>query len=148
MINPTQVFLGCPFRKRVGSYIRLAADVADQYSAHLVFGDNSPTAAGIREQAFRLIKTSRIVILDIASDNVNVGIGYGYSQGANRRNTYLLVHKPMFADVKLRAMYHGLQYATYRTLDGFRDPLSNVLLDIFARASPARSKMIRKRKHG
>lgn len=134
MINPKQVFLGCPFRKRVSAYIHLAQDIAEQYSAHLVFGDNNPSASNIRDQAFRLIATSRIVILDVASDNVNVGIEYGYSQGVGRQNTYLLVHKPMFAKIELPAMYHGLQYKSYRSLEGFRDRIEGCLARHFRKS--------------
>lgn len=137
MINLKQVFLGCPFRKRVSSYIHLAEDVAEQYSAHLVFGDNNPAAANIRDQAFKLIASSRVIILDIATENVNVGIEYGFSQGVGRRNTYLLVHKPMFSEVQLPAMYHGLQYKTYRSLLGFRDQVEQCLARHFRKSFTA-----------
>lgn len=119
MINPKQVFLGCSFKKRTSAYAHLAQDAAEQFGVTLVFGDNSPQAKNIREEAFRLIATSRVVILDIVPDNVNVAVEYGYAKGCGKQNIFLLTRKPLFEEPKFPSMYLGLQYKQYRGMEEF-----------------------------
>ncbi|HEV7689569.1 MAG TPA: hypothetical protein VGO52_02045 [Hyphomonadaceae bacterium] len=129
MIKPKQVFLGCSFKKRTSSYIYLALDVADQFDVTLVFGDNNPRASDIRDQAFKLISTSRVVILDIVPDNVNVGVEFGFAQGAKKKDLYLLTRKPFLKSVQLPSMFQGLQYKSYRGEQAFGDRIEACLAE-------------------
>lgn len=119
MFDPKKVFLGCSFQKRTSTYIHLAQDAAEEFGAHLVFGDNNPRAVQIRDTAFSLIAASRVVILDLTRDSVNVGVEYGYAAGLGKKHIYLLAQKPAFGAVELPAMLKGLQYKTYSGLNGF-----------------------------
>ncbi|MDP3737908.1 MAG: hypothetical protein Q8R02_10985 [Hyphomonadaceae bacterium] len=119
MINPKQVFLGCSFKMRTSAYAHLAQDAAEQFGVSLVFGDNSPQAKNIREEAFRLIATSRVVILDIVPDNVNVAVEYGFAKGCGKQNIFLLTRKHMFEKPEFPSMLLGLQYKEYRGMEEF-----------------------------
>jgi hypothetical protein len=133
MINPKQVFLGCSFKKRTGSYVHLAQDRAEQYGVTLVFGDNNPRATNIREQAFKLISTSRVVVLDIDPDNVNIAVEYGYAKGCGKRNIYLMTRKPMLSEPRFPSMLLGLQYKHYSGLVGFADRFETCLMQHYRR---------------
>ncbi|NOT54791.1 MAG: hypothetical protein HOP18_09325 [Deltaproteobacteria bacterium] len=134
MIVPKQVFLGCSFQKRTNTYIHLAQDAAEEFGAHLVFGDNNPRAVQIRDTAFNLIESSRLVILDLSRESVNVGVEYGFSQGLKKKHVYLLAQKPAFGDVQLPAMFKGLQYKTYSGLGGFNNKIIECLAQHFVRS--------------
>jgi hypothetical protein len=127
MLDPKKVFLGCSFQKRTTTYIHLAQDAAEEFGAHLVFGDNNPRAVQIRDTAFNLIASSRVVILDLSKESVNVGVEYGYSQGLGKKHVYLLAQKRAFGSVDLPAMFKGLQYKTYSGLDGFTNRIIECL---------------------
>lgn len=134
MFNPKQVFLGCSFQKRTSTYVHLAQDSAEEFGAHLVFGDNNPRAVQIRDTAFSLIAGSRVVILDLSKESVNVGVEYGFAQGMGKKHIYLLAQKPAFGDVQLPAMFRGLQYKTYSNLDGFNNRIVECLAQHYVRA--------------
>lgn len=125
MINSKQVFLGCPFTRR-NTYFKIAEDAAELYGANIVYGDNSPSAAGIREQAFRLIRSSRLVILDLEASNTNIAVEYGYAAGLGKQ-VYLLVKQPLLGTVELPSMFKGLQYLGYRNLKKFSERIEELM---------------------
>lgn len=133
MLDPKKVFLGCSFQKRTTTYIHLAQDAAEEFGAHLVFGDNNPRAVQIRDTAFRLIEASRVIILDLSRESVNVGVEYGYAQGLGKRHIYLLSQKPAFGAPDLPAMFKGLQYKTYTNLTSFNNRIVECLQEHYVR---------------